>query len=115
MSLKLYMDVQVDAAITKGLRGRGLDVLTAQQDGTATLPDPQLLDRALQLGRVVFTRDKDFLREAAQRQRSGQAFAGVVYAHQLNASAGRCVTDLELIALLEEPADYLNRVQYLPL
>lgn len=31
----LYMDVHVKQAITLGLRRRGVDALTAQEDGTA--------------------------------------------------------------------------------
>lgn len=46
MSLRLYMDVHVRWAITAGLRRRGLDVLTAQEDGAARFEDPALLDRA---------------------------------------------------------------------
>jgi hypothetical protein len=35
LSVRLYMDVQVPRAITEGLRVRGVDVLTAQDDGAA--------------------------------------------------------------------------------
>lgn len=80
MTLRFYMDVNVPAAITKGVRARGVDVLTAQEDGTRQLPDPGLLDRALALGREMFTQDTDFLREAARRQQTGESFAGLVYA-----------------------------------
>jgi hypothetical protein len=38
--LRLYMDVHVPIAVTYGLRLRGVDVLTAQEDGAAELPDP---------------------------------------------------------------------------
>lgn len=44
--IKLYMDHQVPAPITKGLRARGLDVLIAYQDRAHTLNDSLLLDRA---------------------------------------------------------------------
>ena len=71
MSLALYTDVHVKRAVTNGLRLRGVDVLTAQEDGTARLSDPDLLDRATALGRVVFTQDEDFLAEAARRQAAG--------------------------------------------
>ena len=34
MSIKLYMDVHVRRAVTRGLRLRDVDVITAQEDGT---------------------------------------------------------------------------------
>ncbi|HTU91956.1 MAG TPA: DUF5615 family PIN-like protein, partial [Gemmataceae bacterium] len=97
VSLALYMDHQVDIAITRGLRLRGVTVLTAEEDGTKQLADPLLLDRAMALGYVFFTQDVDFLIEVAQRQRTGQTFAGVVYAHQQGVSIGQCVQDLEIM------------------
>jgi predicted nuclease of predicted toxin-antitoxin system len=109
------MDVHVPAAITVELRRRGVDVVTAQEDAADQLADPDLLDRARARGRVLFTRDDDFLREGARRQRTGQPLAGIVYAHQLRVSIGQCIDDLELIAKIDEPADWANRVEYLPL
>ena len=75
-----------------------MEVLTAQADGAAELEDPELLDRALSLGRVLFTQDEDFLREAIRRERAGEEFAGVIYAHQLRVTVGQCISDLELLA-----------------
>ena len=115
MSVALYMDVHVPSAITAGLRLRGVDVLTSQEDDTRRLSDTALLDRAKELNRLLFTRDTDLLAEAPQRQERGEAFAGVVYAHQLRVSSGQCVQDLEVIALAGEPEDFVNRVEYLPL
>ncbi len=115
MSVKLYFDVHVRKAIAVGLRLRGADVLRAQDDGSERLPDPELLDRATSLGRVLFSQDTDLLREAAARQEKGQSFAGVVYAHQLRVSVGQCIQDLELLAKVGEPEDFAGRVEYLPL
>jgi hypothetical protein len=67
------------------------------------------------LERVLFTQDDDLLREAAERQRHGVAFAGVIYGHQLNVTIGQCIRDLELLARVNEPEDCANRVEYLPL
>lgn len=114
MSLKLYLDENVHGAITTGLRLRDVDVLTVQEDGYAGRPDPAILDRATLLGRMVFTQDRDFLVEASQRQAVGIDFAGVVYAHQLMVSVGDCIRDLELIAKLGNPEEFVSRVQYLP-
>jgi len=92
-----------------------LSVSQAQQDNADKLPDPELLDRATQRGRVIFTFDDDFLVEATRRQRESRPFGGVIYAHPLHISIGQCIRDLELIAKAGEPEDLRNRVEFLPL
>lgn len=109
------MDVHVDSAITDGLRRRGVEVLTAQEDGAGRLADPALLDRSTALMRLLFSRDADLLREAVLRQRTGLTFAGVVDAHQLRVDIGACIRDLELIAKAGEPDEFHNGIVYLPL
>ena len=115
MVLALYMDHHVPRAITMGLRLRGVDVLTAYEDGASELDDSDLLDRAGELRRVLFTMDEDLLDEAVTHQREGVSFYGIVYAHQLRISIGACIRDLELIARVGEPDDLRDRVQFLPL
>jgi predicted nuclease of predicted toxin-antitoxin system len=115
MALKLYMDQNVPRVIVIGLRLRGVDVITAYEDGGSLLTDPELLDRAGKLGRVLFTQDDDLLVEAAKTQKEGVFFRGVIYAHQLGVSIGACIRDLEMIARVGESEDLLNRVEYLPL
>ena len=105
MSLGIYMDVHVPAAITRGLRRRNVEVLTAQEDGTAKLDDPALINRALALGRILFSRDEDMLAEATRRLRAGEIFATIVYAHQLQVSIGQCIADLEMVAKTGGEAD----------
>ena len=109
------MDVHVPAAITRGLLLRGVDVLTAQLDGTTRLEDPDLLDQATQLGRVLFSQDEDLLAEATRRQRSGEHFGGVIYAHQLRVTIGRIIGNLEVLAQAGTKEDFANRIEYLPL
>ena len=108
------MDHHVRKEVTDGLRVRGVDVLTAEEDGTKRLPDPELLDRATELGRVLFTQDQHLLKEAARRQEVGAGFGGVIYAHQERITIGQCISDLELIAGACELADLANQVEYLP-
>ena len=115
MSVGLYMDVHVPAAVTRGLLLRNVDVLTAQLDRTTDLEDSALLDRATELGRVLFSQDEDLLAEATKRQRSGKHFGGVIYAHQLGITIGRAINDLEVLAQAGTSEDFANRVEYLPL
>lgn len=113
--IALYMDENVQGQIVRGLRRRGVDVLTAEEDGWNEQLDSEVLDRAGELSRVAFSRDQDFLRVAVRRQRSGEAFAGVIYAHQVRVSIGRCVTDLELLAQAGFLEDFADTIYYLPL
>ena len=115
MSVKLYFDVHVRRAVTVGLRIRGVDVLTAQEDAAGHLDDAALLNRASELGRLLFSQDEDLLREATRRQATGEEFAGVIYAHQLNVTIGQCIDDLELIAKVSDPDEGTGRLTYLPL
>jgi len=114
MSQGLYMDVHVPMTITKALRRRGFDVLRAQDDGAERFPDPQLLDRADELKRILFTQDEDFLVEASRRMEAGERFATVVYAHQFTA-IGQCVNDLALLLEAITPDEAQGQLVYLPL
>jgi predicted nuclease of predicted toxin-antitoxin system len=109
------LDHHLPRAIANGLRLRGIDVLTAHEDGASRLRDPALLDRATELERVLFTQDDDLLTEATQRQRLGQLFSGVIYAHQLRVSIGDCVRDLELIVQVSEPEEMIGQTLFVPL
>ena len=115
MAIRLYMDHNVPRAITDGLRARGVDVIIAFEDGASEFDDPELLNRAAELRCVLFTRDYDLLQEATKRQKNGEFFYGVIYAHQLHVSIGDCIRNLEIIAKAGEPEDLSNRVQFLPL
>jgi len=109
------MDENVHRAITIGLRLRGIDVVIAQEDGFGRTPDPQVLDRATQLGRPLFSQDDDLLAEAHRRQATASPFSGVIYAHQLHVSIGDCVRDLELIASTADIEELAGTVIFLPL
>lgn len=109
------MDVHVPQGITDALRARNVSVITAQEDGYAEADDAVLLARATALNSVLFTRDADFLQMCAAWQREGKPFAGVIYAHQLRVTIGRCVQDLAVIADAGMPEDLANRIEHLPI
>ncbi|MBE9070342.1 DUF5615 family PIN-like protein [Leptolyngbya cf. ectocarpi LEGE 11479] len=115
MSVALYMDENVPRQITTGLRLRSIDVLTVQEDSRAGIADPEVLDRATKLKRILFSRDDDLLAIANQRQQQGQFFYGIIYSHPQRSSIGDCIRNLELIAAVCDVEDCLNQVQYLPM
>jgi predicted nuclease of predicted toxin-antitoxin system len=107
------MDVHVPLSITRALRRRGVDVLTAQEDGAARYTDPQLLQRAREFGRMLFSQDDDLVVEAVRCQRSGEAFATTVFARQLDISIGRCISELEILAKGATPEDAEGQLIFL--
>ena len=106
--LSYYTDEQVSKAVVRGLRERGVDVLTTAEAGMLGASDEEHLARARSEGRVVFTQDTDFLRLAS----SGVRHAGIVYAPQ-QTSVGDVVRGLMLIYQVMEAAEMLDHVEYL--
>ena len=115
MSVRFYMDHNFMAAVTAGLRGRGIDCLTAQEDGRRRDDDEPLLERSTALDRVFVTHDVDLFEITGRWLGMQREFAGVVYAPQLGITIGQAVRDLELISDVMEPDEMRNQVIYLPL
>src|ERR1039458_3194352 len=115
MPVPFYFDQHAPAAIAHGLRLRGVSVLTAYQDGHDRSEDGLLFLRATALGRVLFTQDEDLLAIAHRYQNETRHFAGLVYAHQMRVSIGRCIADLEIISMASSVEEMANRVEFLPL
>jgi hypothetical protein len=112
--LRLYFDHNVERAVAQGLRLRGVDLLTSLEDGTERLPDPELLDRATSLGRVLFSMDIDLVIEAERRQHEGVEFAGVLFARQ-GTPIGLLVEELEIVAAATDPDEMQGVLIRLPL
>lgn len=115
MSVSFYMDEHVPGAVTEGLRLRGIDVLTAQEDGLGGWDDSALIERATELGRVLVTQDADLLREAAALQRRGVRFSGVIYTHQGALTIRQFIEELELFGIAGNENDVNSLALYLPL
>jgi hypothetical protein len=114
MPVSFYMDVHVPQPITDQLRRRGVDVLTAIEDGWSERDDADLLKHAHELGRLIFTQDIRFKALAEDWQRQGRPFAGLLFGHQLGGTIGQFVKDLEVIAGASDPEEWANTIEYLP-
>jgi hypothetical protein len=115
MAVRFYLDVHIPRAIVQGLRLRGIDLLTAQDDGAERLDDDALLARATALGRVLVTSDHDFLAITDACRQGDRRFSGVILVHPIRVSIGGAVKDLELVATAGEAVDLADRVEFLPL
>ena len=76
--LRFYTDEHIANSVVKGLRLRGIDVLTTKEAGMLGANDEEHIALARKQRRVVFTQDDDFLRLHAQ----GCVHSDIVYAHQ---------------------------------
>jgi hypothetical protein len=115
MATGLFFDVHVDHAIAGQLRLRQVDVLTAQDEAVDRLADELLLDHASRLGRPLVTHDIRLNAMAEDWQRQRRPFCGVIFAHPMQVSIGRCVLDLEIIAKATDPDDWKSEMIRLPL
>jgi predicted nuclease of predicted toxin-antitoxin system len=115
VTVTLYFDHNVQASAAWVLRTRGIDAITAFEDGTDRSDDESLLRRANELGRVLVTHDHDFFVIASQWNRVGRRFTGIVFAQQEALATGTLIEQLEFVALVGQPADLQDRVEFLPL
>jgi hypothetical protein len=79
------------------------------------LDDSAMLDRSTALGRVLVTHDHDFIVEGVSRQNRGVRFDGVIHLHPMRMTIGNGIAELSLVALIHEPEEFENRIEYLPL
>ena len=106
--IKYYVDEHVPRAVVRGLRNRGVDVLTVPEAGLLGAEDEKHLEFAQIESRVIFTQDVDFLRLHA----IGKSHAGIVYAPQ-RAPIGRMVSGLMLICQVLDAEEMENHLEFL--
>ena len=115
MTLAYYFDEHVPWAITHGVRTAGIEVLRVQDDSLRGVEDEPLLQRATDLGRVLFTQDDDFLAISAEWLRTGRTFPGIVYVHQDRLSYRERIAELIRLSREFSAEQMVNQVVYLPL
>lgn len=106
--IRYYTDEHVSKAIIRGLRQRGIDVLSVPGANMLGASDEEHLALAMAEGRVIFTHDDDFLRFAA----AGTPHAGMVYASR-QISVGETIRGLMLIHQILEAEEMTNMIEYL--
>ncbi len=106
--IRFLLDQHVPHAIARGLRLRGVAVLTAGDAGLLTKPDEEIAAYALREGLVIFTQDDDFLKLNAR----GVPHAGIVYSQQERRKPGEVVRFLKLLCDCLDSEDMRGEVEY---
>ncbi|WP_207692421.1 DUF5615 family PIN-like protein [Desulfonema limicola] len=106
--IRFYLDEHVSKSVAKGLKNRGVDIITVVEAGLRGATDEEHMKKAKSEKRVIFTQDDDFLRLHA----IGNEHSGIVYAHQGKA-IGALISGLMLIYQALDAEDMINHVEYL--
>lgn len=107
-AIRLYADEHIATAVVRGLRQRGVDVITVVDAQARGATDENLLRDAREQGRVMLTQDDDFLRLHA----AGRDHAGIVHVNP-KARVGEIVRGVLLIHQLLDAVDMRRHVEFL--
>ena len=107
--IRFLLDEHVPHAIARGLRLRGIEVVTIAEAELISRSDVAILEYALEAQLVVFTQDDDFLRLAA----AGTSHAGIVYCSQGKRAVGELIQLLKLISDCFESSEMFGQIEYL--
>src|SRR4051794_19202471 len=108
-TIRFHLDEHCDHAIAHGLRRVGIDVTTAADAGLLHASDEEHVRFALAEGRVIFTKDDDYLSLDA----SQEPHAGIAYCHQQSRGIGEIIASLVLIWEVYDQEDMMGRVEYI--
>lgn len=111
--IRLYADENVDDRIIRGLRLRGIDIVSVVESGMTGKPDPEQLSRAASDGRVLLTSDQDFLELHLRWLREGREHSGIIYYSQFHVSVGTCIWGVKLIVDLLSPDEMRNHLEFI--
>jgi predicted nuclease of predicted toxin-antitoxin system len=106
--IRFHLDEHVDPAIATALRRAGIDVTTTNETGLRTEDDEAHLQFGRAEGRVIVTRDQDFLRFA-----SGTLdHPGIVF-YTANQSLREIIEGLILIQEVMLPGEIAGCIEYI--
>lgn len=107
-TIKFYTDENVAKTVVKGLRYRGVTVLTCQESNMLSASDEEQLAFATKSNCVIFSHDADFLKIHA----IGVEHAGIVYTAN-RADVGKIIRNLKLIHDMMDSAEMINHVEFI--
>ncbi len=113
--LRLYMDEDfMRTALARGLRERGMDILTAQEAGMVERSDADHLAFAAGAGRVLCTFNVgDFWRLHSEYLANARTHAGIILVPQQRYGVGEVLRRLLRLAATLSAEDMIGRAEFL--
>lgn len=99
---RFYIDENLSPEIVNQLRLSGINIIR----GSLGADDPEHMERAIALGRVLCTEDDDFLKLAA----TGIEHAGIIKGEQDDHSVGDWVKYLQLVYEVQSAEEMRNTI-----
>ncbi len=108
MQPKFYSDENVPLAVSRAIKKRGIDILTAKDTGMLHQEDKAQLSFAISEKRAVITHDSDFLNLIAKETHYGLLF----FTKQVE--IGQAIEEIERIYLAYTAEDLKGIILFLP-
>jgi hypothetical protein len=115
--IRFLLDENFNGKIARGLLARkpDVDMVRVQDTEIYSANDPAVLAWAAREGRILLTHDLDTMTKYAnERIAEGLPLAGVIFVRDTLPIA-KVIDDLLTILGASEPADWENRVDFLPI
>jgi predicted nuclease of predicted toxin-antitoxin system len=106
-NLRFQLDEHMDHAIARGLRRRGIDVITTSEAGLLGSSDTTQLAHAHSTGRIMVTQDRDYI----DLHYASVPHSGIVFCGQSTRSVGDVIEILIIINEAFEPSDLLGKLE----
>jgi uncharacterized protein with PIN domain len=107
--IRYHLDEHMEGALAKALHRRGIDVTTTAEVNLLAAEDPIRIGHALSQGRVLITRDPDFLR----LHREGLHHAGIAFCLPRKRFFGHTVRTPILIWEVMSPEEMRDHIEFI--
>lgn len=115
MTLKLYLDEDIDPHLATALRNRGFNVVTVSEVGLRGETDREQLEYAASENRALVTFNiRDFARLHREWQYEGKQHSGIIVSPQITKRKfGKMLHMLQQLLIYSQPEEISNQLRYL--
>lgn len=114
-AIRLYVDEDAsEHAVIRGLRARGVDIVTTAEADRLGTSDSEQLDFAVGQNRAIYTFNTgDFARLHREYLEQGRDHHGIVVIPDQRCSVGEKIRRVARLVASVNAADMVNRIEYL--